>query len=274
MPPAPPQAPPQTALPTGWLLFALRKRVVVALVSLALGLTIFSLSLAAHQEAGLHLTPASVSVRGYYRRDGTYVRPYHRRPPGGARHDAPYEARRELSRFGMLLGVGIALAPLLLFLPRQKRPHAGSTPPEATGQAAVPPQRPTAPSGAGQGAEQRGRAEQERNLEEERRRQQAERARREQERQKREAEAAEHARQERAGRQRTERMEQWKRSGMPCQWVLEHLDGWDKPELAALFTRLRATPWWPLDVEEVVDYLEGLRDELRAERERQRPKWI
>ncbi len=45
-------------------------------------------------EAGKHLTPSSVSVRGYYRRDGTYIHPYNRRPPGGARHDVPYESTR------------------------------------------------------------------------------------------------------------------------------------------------------------------------------------
>jgi len=45
-------------------------------------------------EAGEHLTPYSVSVRGYYRRDGTYINPYKRRPPGGAAHDVPYENTR------------------------------------------------------------------------------------------------------------------------------------------------------------------------------------
>jgi len=50
-------------------------------------------------EAGTHLTDASVSVRGYYRTDGTYVRPYKRRPPGGAEHDKPYESKRTLMGF-------------------------------------------------------------------------------------------------------------------------------------------------------------------------------
>lgn len=45
-------------------------------------------------EAGTHLTPYSVSVSGYYRKDGTYIRPYNRRPPGGVNHDAPYENLR------------------------------------------------------------------------------------------------------------------------------------------------------------------------------------
>lgn len=50
-------------------------------------------------EAGTHLTKASVSVRGYYRKDGTYVRPYNRRPPGGAQHDKPYESERTFMGF-------------------------------------------------------------------------------------------------------------------------------------------------------------------------------
>ena len=51
-------------------------------------------SCSSYIDAGHHLTPYSVSVRGYYRRDGTYVNPYKRRPPGGVRHDIPYEDRR------------------------------------------------------------------------------------------------------------------------------------------------------------------------------------
>lgn len=38
------------------------------------------------------ITPASVSVRGYTRSDGTYVNSYSRRPPGAVAHDAPFEA--------------------------------------------------------------------------------------------------------------------------------------------------------------------------------------
>lgn len=36
------------------------------------------------------LSPSSVSVRGYYRRDGTYVESHSRRRPGGVDHDKPY----------------------------------------------------------------------------------------------------------------------------------------------------------------------------------------
>lgn len=58
-------------------------------------------------EAGQHLTPYSVSVRGYYRSDGTYVRPHSRRPPGGAIHDVPYESKRFLCMIFILVGLGL-----------------------------------------------------------------------------------------------------------------------------------------------------------------------
>lgn len=47
-----------------------------------------------YKEAGQQLTPYSVDVQGYYRSDGTYVRPHSRRPPGGVAHDAPYKKKR------------------------------------------------------------------------------------------------------------------------------------------------------------------------------------
>jgi hypothetical protein len=72
-----------------------------------------AVNLSAHYEP----TPASVSVLGYYRRDGTYVHPYHRRPPGGAQHDAPFEAAAQNKRMGggfvSLIG-GIAVAIVLV----------------------------------------------------------------------------------------------------------------------------------------------------------------
>jgi hypothetical protein len=49
--------------------------------------------------ASSNITPRSVSVRGYHRADGTYVRPYHRRPPGSVAHDRPYEQLRILGFF-------------------------------------------------------------------------------------------------------------------------------------------------------------------------------
>ncbi len=52
-------------------------------------------------EAGKHLTPYSVSVSGYYRKDGTYVRPHNRRPPGSVEHDAPYLATRRRLFWGI-----------------------------------------------------------------------------------------------------------------------------------------------------------------------------
>jgi hypothetical protein len=45
-------------------------------------------------EAGQQLTPYSVDVQGYYRSDGTYIRPHSRRPHGGVAHDAPYKRKR------------------------------------------------------------------------------------------------------------------------------------------------------------------------------------
>ena len=47
------------------------------------------------------LTPNSVSVSGYYRRDGSYVSSYSRRPPGTVNKDKPIE--KELSKVSTLL---------------------------------------------------------------------------------------------------------------------------------------------------------------------------
>lgn len=52
-------------------------------------------------EAGEHLMPYSVSVCGYYRKDGSYVRPHNRRSPGSVTHDAPYLAKRGKLFWGM-----------------------------------------------------------------------------------------------------------------------------------------------------------------------------
>ena len=89
--------------------------------------------------------------------------------------------------------------------------------------------------------------------------------RQEQERQNREAENAEKERRPLADPGRAERMERWKRSGMPRNWVLDHLDGWDQPALATLFSQVKATPFWPLDVVETIAHLEGLRREFLTE---------
>ena len=69
-------------------------------------------SCSSYKEAGKHLTPYSVSVRGYYRSDGTYVRPHNRRPPGSVIHDAPYERKRMymgLLFFVCLIGGGSSI---------------------------------------------------------------------------------------------------------------------------------------------------------------------
>jgi hypothetical protein len=104
-----------------WFQLSPRLRVIIALALSIPGLLVFWFSLASYREAGAHLAPKSVSVRGYHRRDGTYVRPYNRRPPGGVAHDAPYEKTQSFCRWGMFLGVMLAISPVaLLFLKRKK----------------------------------------------------------------------------------------------------------------------------------------------------------
>jgi hypothetical protein len=110
-----------------------RTRTLIAVGLPVLGLAIFLASLLEYREAGRHLTPASVSVSGYYRRDGTYVGSYNRRPPGGVAHDAPYERKRSLCQGGMFLGIAISLAPLILYFrnkqEKAQKPRAVPTPP-------------------------------------------------------------------------------------------------------------------------------------------------
>jgi hypothetical protein len=93
-----------------------KKRLLISLVLVVLGALIFWKSLSAYQEAKTHLTPASVSVSGYTRRDGTYVRPYIRRPPGGAIHDRPYEDAMFLYSVLMLVGGGLIILPVGMIL--------------------------------------------------------------------------------------------------------------------------------------------------------------
>ena len=59
-------------------------------------------------DARKNLTSRSVSVRGYYRNDETYVQSYTRRPPGGAKHDSPFEVR--ISKYILLAIVGIGVS--------------------------------------------------------------------------------------------------------------------------------------------------------------------
>jgi hypothetical protein len=69
-----------------------------------------------------------------------------------------------------------------------------------------------------------------------------------------------------AGQDRAERMAQWKRSGMPREWVLENLDGWNHAAWMSLVSRVKASPYWPLKLDEMLAYLLELSDQLRAER--------
>jgi hypothetical protein len=72
------------------------KKIFKSFIWLILPLSIYGdiQSCSSFKEAGEHLTPYSVSVRGYYRRNGTYVSSYNRRPPGSVSHDAPYKEKR------------------------------------------------------------------------------------------------------------------------------------------------------------------------------------
>lgn len=67
-----------------------------------------------YRDAGRKMISPSVSVSGYYRSDGTYVRPYKRRPPGGVAHDAPYKRKRFYMGFLFIVsiagGIGSVLA--------------------------------------------------------------------------------------------------------------------------------------------------------------------
>lgn len=101
-----------------------RKRLLILLLAVAVplfGAVLVWFCLDNYIEAGRHLTPYSVRVRGYYRRDGTYVAPYHRRPPGSVAHDAPYEQTRSLCQLGMFFGVGSSLVPPFLVVRGRKK---------------------------------------------------------------------------------------------------------------------------------------------------------
>src|SRR5215213_4506188 len=89
-----------------------KTKLFISLALMILGTFVFWKSLFAYKEAKTHLTPASVSVSGYTRRDGTYVAPYKRRPPGGAIHDRPYEKSMLLFSVLMVIGGGLVLFPV------------------------------------------------------------------------------------------------------------------------------------------------------------------
>jgi hypothetical protein len=66
-------------------------------------------------ENGEHLTSYSISVNGYYRKDGTYVSSYKRRPSGGIKHDAPYKKERFYSSILFLVFTGGNLISFYIF---------------------------------------------------------------------------------------------------------------------------------------------------------------
>jgi tetratricopeptide (TPR) repeat protein len=77
-------------------------------------------------------------------------------------------------------------------------------------------------------------------------------------------------RHEQEERQKAKNLELWAQTGMPRQWVLEHLDGWDYSTLAVLCDKLKSTAFWPIRIDAMVAYLERLRDELQSEQNRKR----
>jgi len=48
--------------------------------------------------------------------------------------------------------------------------------------------------------------------------------------------------------------------------VNQHLDGWNPQQWTTLIQELKSSPYWPLKADELGKLLEGMRDELRAER--------
>lgn len=65
-------------------------------------------------EAGSKLTPYSVSVSGYQRKDGTYVRPHNRRPPRSVKRDAPWKGKRFLMGTLFLGSVALGLGSVFI----------------------------------------------------------------------------------------------------------------------------------------------------------------
>ncbi|MDC3285764.1 hypothetical protein OAU94_04925 [Flavobacteriaceae bacterium] len=80
-------------------------------------------------EARKQLTPYSVNVRGYHKKNGTYVRPHSRRPPGSVAHDAPYKSKRSRLFWGMtgltLLSL-VSTGGLVLFSYNEIKDHKGN----------------------------------------------------------------------------------------------------------------------------------------------------
>ena len=79
------------------------------IIGLLLTIIGFSFAVNFHNQ----LTPASVSVSGYYKRDGTYINPYKRRPPNSVNHDNPYEAG--MFFFGFIGLVGSTIVAIKLY---------------------------------------------------------------------------------------------------------------------------------------------------------------
>ena len=80
-------------------------------------------------ESTLVRSPATVSVRGYTRRDGTTVQAYHRRPPGVAAADNRQNARTSWIRLlifvAWMTGSLGSLLVIFLIVPRHKTAVSG-----------------------------------------------------------------------------------------------------------------------------------------------------
>ena len=82
-------------------LVGMHKTLPISFIVVLIGIALYSAG-----SAGM--TPASVSVRGYTRSDGTYVRPYSRRPPGSVARDKPYVTQKNIGFLLIIGGVLIA----------------------------------------------------------------------------------------------------------------------------------------------------------------------
>lgn len=69
--------------------------------------------------------------------------------------------------------------------------------------------------------------------------------------------------------QEAKNLRSWIQSGMPREWALEHIDGWDQFGFVVLCNRVKFTQFWPMRIGAMAACLERLRSELLAERVRQ-----
>ena len=78
------------------------KAKLAGLLSVPLALFVLVGGYVGCEYAESNITPATVSVRDYFRSDGTHISGYNRRPPGSVAHDRPYEQLRLISFIAVL----------------------------------------------------------------------------------------------------------------------------------------------------------------------------